>query len=170
MTRFSAATESDAVVAAARPAIWRALTDPDLLPRLTPLLRRIDADPDGEHWRWHLVGLDVLGVGISPVFTERMRFTPQTRIDYTHEPPAGAVEQAGAEGHYELSDAPGGTRLSIRLALHVELPLPRLAAPAVRRVMEATMRRMGDRFAANLLEHLADERAGSTDLPAGSRA
>jgi len=170
MTRFSAVTESDAVVAAARPAIWRALTDPDLLVRLTPLLRRIDADPDGEHWRWHMAGLEVLGVGISPVFTERMRFTPRTRIDYTHEPPPGVVEQAGARGSYELSDVPGGTLLSIRLALEVDLPLPRLAAPAVRRVMEATMRVMGDLFAANLLEHLARERTASTDLPTGSRA
>jgi carbon monoxide dehydrogenase subunit G len=166
MTRFSASTESDAVVAAARPAIWRALTDPDLLPRLTPLLHRIDAV--GDRWRWHLVGLDVLGVGVSPVFTERMRFTPQTRIDYTHEPPAGVVEQAGAEGRYELSDVPGGTRLTIGLALHVDLPLPRLAAPAVRRVMEATMRRMGDRFAANLLEHLDRDEVASRDLPVGS--
>jgi carbon monoxide dehydrogenase subunit G len=157
MTRFTASTESVAVVAADRSSIWRALTDPDLLPRLTPLLRRIDAD--GDRWRWHMVGLEVLGVGISPVFTERMRFTPQTRIDYTHEPPPGVSEQAGAEGSYELADVPGGTRLSIRLVLHVDLPLPRLAAPAVRRVMEATMRRMGDRFSVNLLDHLAREDA-----------
>ncbi|WP_214402363.1 SRPBCC family protein [Pseudonocardia lacus] len=180
MTRFSASTESVAVVAADRSAIWRALTDPDLLPRLTPLLRRVDVDTsvdtsvdtdaDGDRWRWHLVGIDVLGVGISPVFTERMRFTPESRIDYTHEPPPGVVEQAGAEGSYELSDAPAGTRLAIRLALHVELPLPRLAGPAVRRVMEATMRVMGDRFAANLLEHLAREEAASTDLPVSSRS
>src|SRR6185312_9964435 len=107
MTRFSASTESDAVVAAPRSAIWRALTDPDLLPRLTPLLRRIDAD--GDHWRWYMTGLEVMGVGISPVFTERMRFTPQSRIDYTHEPPKGVREQAGAEGSYELLDVPGGT-------------------------------------------------------------
>ncbi|MCO1653693.1 SRPBCC family protein [Pseudonocardia humida] len=166
MTRFSASTESDAIVAAPRRAIWRALADPDLLPRLTPLLRRIEAD--GDRWRWHMTGLEVLGVGISPVFTERMRFTPQSRIDYTHEPPPGVVEQAGAEGCYELSDVPGGTRLTIRLALHVDLPLPRLAAPAVRRVMEATMRLMGDRFAANLLDHLRRQEAASVDLPVSS--
>src|SRR6185312_14797706 len=165
-TRFSASTESDAVVAAPRSAIWRALTDPDLLPRLTPLLRRIDAD--GDHWRWYMTGLEVMGVGISPVFTERMRFTPQSRIDYTHEPPKGVREQAGAEGSYELSDVPGGTLLSIRLALHVDLPLPRLAAPAVRRAMGATMGLMGDRFAANLLDHLRREGAASADLPIGS--
>ena len=46
MTRFTATTESEAIVPAARKDIWAALTDPDLLPRLTPLLRRIDADGD----------------------------------------------------------------------------------------------------------------------------
>jgi carbon monoxide dehydrogenase subunit G len=152
MTRFSATTESTAVVAADRDDIWRVLTDPALLAELTPLLRRIDAD--GDVWRWAMSGLEVLGVGFSPAFTERMSWVPGRRIGFTHEPPPGVAEQAGAEGHYELSDAPGGTRLSILLRLDVELPLPRLAAPAVRSVMGATMRVMGDRFSANLLEHL----------------
>lgn len=152
MTRFSAVTESTAVVAAARSDIWRVLTDPDLLARLTPLLRRIDAD--GDRWRWQMSGLEVLGVGFAPLFTERMRWTPQSRIDFSHEPAPGVTEQAGAEGHYELTDTPDGTRLAIVLGLEVELPLPRLAAPAVRAVMTATMRGIGDRFSANLLEYL----------------
>jgi carbon monoxide dehydrogenase subunit G len=153
MTRFSATTESTAVVAADRDDIWRVLTDPALLAELTPLLRGIDAD--GDLWRWQMSGLEVLGVGFSPAFTERMSWEPGRRIGFTHEPPRGVAEQAGAEGHYELSDVPGGTRLAILLRLDVELPLPRLAAPAVRSVMGATMRVMGDRFSVNLLDHLA---------------
>jgi carbon monoxide dehydrogenase subunit G len=156
MTRFSATTESTAVVAADRDDIWDVLTDPALLAELTPLLRRIDAD--GDRWRWEMTGLEVLGVGFSPTFTERMSWVPGRRIGFTHEPPAGVGEQAGAEGHYELADTPEGTLLSIVLRLDVELPLPRLAAPAVRSVMGATMRAMGDRFSANLLAHL--DRAG----------
>lgn len=152
MSRFAATTVSDAVVPAPRERIWDVLTDPVLLPRLTPLLRRIDVD--GEHWRWHLSGLSVLGVGITPVFTERMAFREGERIEYTHAPPPGVVERAGAEGWYALADAQGGTRLTIRLTLCVDLPLSRLAAPAVRAVMGATMQAMGERFAANLLRHL----------------
>lgn len=152
MTRFSATNDSQAVVAAARHDIWAVLTDPVLLPRLTPLLRRIDAD--GDRWCWHMAGLSVLGVGVTPVFTERMRFTEATRIDYTHEPPPGVREFAGAEGWYELADDPGGTCLAISLTLHVDLPLPRIAGPAVETAMEQTMHRMGDRFSANLLRHL----------------
>lgn len=157
MTRFSATTESEAVVAAERARIWAVLTDPVMLPRLTPLLRRIETD--GEHWRWHLVGLSVLGVGISPVFTERMTFDSGDgdghRIDYTHAAPRGVRESTGAEGWYVLTDEPGGgTRLAISLGLTVELPLPRLAGPAVTAVMKETMQRMGDRFSANLLRHL----------------
>lgn len=162
MTRFSATTASRAVVPAGRGDIWAVLTDPDLLPRLTPLLRRIDAR--GDRWTWHLAGLEVLGVGITPVFTERMRWQPEHRIDYTHEPPPGVSEQAGAEGWYLLSDVADGTRLEISLTLRVDLPLPKLAGPAVRGVMAATMRAMGDRFAANLLEHL---RTAPVAAPAG---
>ncbi len=152
MNRFSATNESEAVVAAERAAIWAVLTDPVLLPKLTPLLSRIEAD--GDLWRWHMVRIAVLGVGIGTAFTERMVFEDGKRIDYTHEPPKGVVERSGATGSYLLSDVPGGTRLAITLTLNVELPLSKLASPAVTAVMQATMRRMGDRFSANLLRHL----------------
>ncbi|MFP5069977.1 hypothetical protein ACLFMI_09965 [Pseudonocardia nantongensis] len=142
-------------------AVWGVLTDPVLLPKLTPLLSRID--PQGEHWRWHMVQLAVLGVGIKPVFTERMTFSEGKRIEFTHEPPPGRTEWAGAEGHYTLADAePGpdgrpGTVLDIALTLDVDMPLSRLAAPVVTRTMRATMDATGDRFAANLLRHLRAE-------------
>ena len=152
MARFTATTESEAVVPADRMKIWAALTDPELLPRLTPLLRKIDAD--GDIWTWHMTRIAALGVSISPSFTEAMRFEEGRRIDYTHEPPRGVRERAGAEGRYELNDVDGGTELKISLGLEVDLPLPRSTAPAVRKVMEATMNRMGERFSANLLHHL----------------
>lgn len=152
MSRFSATTESEAVVAAERSAIWTVLTDPVLLPRLTPLLRRIETA--GDLWRWHLVGLSVLGIGISPVFTERMAFDAEKRIDYTHEPPAGGGERTGAEGSYVLTEVDGGTHLAISLTLTVDLPLPRLAGPGVKSLMQETMQRTGERFSANLLAHL----------------
>jgi carbon monoxide dehydrogenase subunit G len=152
MNRFSATTHSEAVVAADRSEIWAALTDPELLPQLTPLLRRIDTD--GDLWRWHLMRIAALGVSISPMFTERMTFVDGTLISYTHEAPAGVIERAGAEGRYQLSDVPGGTLLDIDLTLAVELPLPRAAGPAVNRVIRTTMERTGERFSVNLLAHL----------------
>lgn len=155
MTRFTATTQSEAIVPADRMEIWRALTDPALLPELTPLLRRIDAD--GDTWTWHMTRISALGVSISPSFTERMAFDEGRRIDYTHTPPDGTRERAGAEGSYDLSDAADGTALKISLTLEVDLPLPRSATPAVRKVMQATMTRMGDKFSANLLHHLGLE-------------
>lgn len=152
MSRFAATTVSEAVVAADRATVWAAISDPALLPKLTPLLRRIDAE--GDLWRWHMVRVAALGVGITPVFTERMRFAPDRRIDFAHEPPTGATERAGAVGWYELSDDPGGTHLGISLTVHVDLPLPGLARPAVNRVMHDLMDRTGNRFATNLLRHL----------------
>ena len=159
MNRFAATTDSQAVVPADREAIWAAITDPEVLPRLTPLLRHItvcqDGDETGDLWRWELTRIPVLGVSISPSFTERMRFDAPARIDYTHEPPPGRHERTSAEGWYVLTEVSGGTHLQISLTLTVELPLARAAAPAVRRVMGTVMAVTGDRFADNLMRHLA---------------
>lgn len=106
MRRFTATNGSEAVVSADRTRIWQALTDPEPLPKLTPLLRRIDTD--GDVWRWHLARLSVLGVDIATTCT----------------------------------------------VVHLELPLPRLAEPEITATMRSTMRRIGDRFSANLLRHL----------------
>lgn len=152
MTVFRSTTESAAVVAAPRREIWQALTDPDLLPRLTPLLRSIRAD--GDTWRWEMTRISALGVSIEPSFTEAMRFTPESRIDYAHAPPAGSRERTGADGWYQLDEVDGGTHLQISLTLSVDLPLPRASGPAVRTVMRTMMERTGDRFARNLDRHL----------------
>jgi carbon monoxide dehydrogenase subunit G len=152
MNRFSATTVSEAVVAADREAVWAALTDPVLLPRLTPLLRTIETD--GDLWRWEMTRVGVLHVSISPCFTEKMTFDAPHRIEYTHAPPAGRVERTGAEGWYQLTEVSSGTKLQISLTLAVELPLARAARPAVTRVMKTAMMHTGDRFATNLLHHL----------------
>lgn len=152
MTVFRHTTDDDAFIAAPRHEIWRALTDPDLLPRLTPLLRSIRAD--GDTWRWEMVRIAALGVAIEPFFTEAMSFTPERRIEFHHAPPAGTRERTGAEGWYRLADADGGTRLSIMLTYSVDLPLPRASGLAVRGVMRTMMDRTGDRFAKNLAQHL----------------
>lgn len=151
MTWFSATNHSHAVVKAERKEVWTALTDPDLLPKLTPLLRTIEAD--GNTWRWHLTKLTVLGIGIAPIFTEQMTFDEPSYIEYSHRPP-GKTERAGADGWYKLEEVEEGTHLEVELSMHVDLPLSRLAAPAVNRVMSSMMQRTGDRFAANLLRHL----------------
>ena len=152
MNRFEATNHSEAVVPADRGAIWAALTDPEVLPRLTPLLRQIDTDSDV--WRWHLTRFTILGIGLAPCFTERMTFDAPQRIEYIHQPPRGRHEPAGADGWYELTEVEGGTRLEISLTMHVDLPLARAARPAVTRVMSSMMQRTGDRFATNLLRHL----------------
>ena len=153
MNTFSATTDSEAVVAADREAVWAVLTDPELLPKLTPLLRTIEAD--GDRWRWHMSRVSVLGISFSPCFTEKMRFEAPQRIEYTHAPPAGTVEHTGADGWYQLTEVEGGsTHLRINLTLSVDLPLAKAAGPAVTRVMRAVMMRTGERFATNLLNHL----------------
>lgn len=153
MHRFEATNRSRAAVPVARDEVWAVLTDPDLLAELTPLVARID--DQGSHWCWHLAGIEALGLRIAPSFRERMEFVDGRRLVYRHEPEPGRTERAGADGTYHLDDhGDGGTCLEVDITLHVDLPLPRAAGPAVRRVMERSMHTTGQRFGVNLLTHL----------------
>jgi carbon monoxide dehydrogenase subunit G len=152
MTRFRASTSAEAVVAAPRDRIWAILVDPDKVAELTPFLKRIVAD--GEHWRWEMSGLEVLGAKVAPSFTERMVLDEPTRIEFHHDPPSGTTERSGVEGWYDLSDADGGTHLATSLEITLDLPLPKLSTPAVTAAMRRVMDTMGDRFSANLLREL----------------
>ena len=153
MTEFSATTTAEAVVAAPRERIWEVLRDPAMISAFTPFVERITAD--GEHWVWELSGLHVLGLDVAPTFTERMVLTEPERIEFHHDPPAGAQERSGVEGWYALAeDQPGSTRLATSLQITLDLPLPRLSSPAVTTAMKGVMATMGDRFSANLLRHL----------------
>ncbi|CAB4733001.1 MAG: hypothetical protein F2667_14125 [Actinobacteria bacterium] len=152
MARFTAETTATAVVPAGREEIWAILTDPDRLASLIPFLRRIT--PDGEHWRWEMSGIDVLGLKVAPTFTEKMTFVDLERIDFRHDPPADASERAAVEGWYVLEEADDGTRLSTGMEITLDLPLPALSRKAVVATMKGVIGSMGDRFAANLLAEL----------------
>jgi hypothetical protein len=120
--------------------------------RFTPFLKRITAD--GEHWIWEMSGLEVAGIGIAPVFTERMVFEEPDRIEFHHDPPAGTTEKAGVEGWYELTPTDEGTRLVTELEITLDLPLPKAMGRVVRGTMSKVVDQMGDRFSARLLAHL----------------
>ncbi len=151
MTAFTVSTSSSAVLSSGRDEVWAALTDTELLPRLTPYLRSID--DHGDRWTWHLMRLPVLGSVVSPSFTELMRFDKPSRIDFEHDP-SRHDEKAGVEGCYVMTDVPDGTGVQIELAITVELPFPRLARPAVQVAMHAVVATMGARFSHNLVRHL----------------
>ncbi|MGA8851614.1 MAG: hypothetical protein WB508_07820 [Aeromicrobium sp.] len=152
MTWFTSSRESEAVLAAERSAIWEILTDPDAIVRLTPFLESIDATDDT--WVWHLGGIDVLGIEISPSFTEKMTYDEGRQIDFNHAPPQGADEKAGAEGRYTLTDTDDGTHLAISLEVSVDLPLPKFSSPAVSTTMKTVIASMGNGFAKRLEKEL----------------
>ncbi|HEY0952757.1 CoxG family protein [Nocardioides sp.] len=152
MTTFSADTRAEAVVDAPRARIWAALTDPALVADLTPFVSTIRED--GDHWRWQLAGLKVLGVGVAPAFTERMTYVEPERIEFHHDPPPGATERSSVEGWYSLTEHEAGTRLVTALEITLDLPLPRVSGPAVRATMSGVIDQMGERFSRNLLAHL----------------
>ena len=152
MTLFSAETRAEAVVTASRAEIWTALTDPALVAELTPFVRSITAD--GDHWRWQLSGLKVLGVGVAPAFTELMVLDEPERIEFRHDPPDGETERSGVEGWYALTEVDEGTRLVTSLEITLDLPLPRASSRAVKSAMGRVIDQMGDRFSKGLLAHL----------------
>lgn len=151
MTRFTATTQTDSVITAQRDDVWRLLTDPAAVTRMTPLVH--DIEVDGDRWVWHMGGIPGLPVPFAPTFTERMHFVPKTRIEYEHAP-QGRHEPAAVSGVYTLVDHPSGTHLGIELEMCVSLPLPKLAAPVVQRAIGQVFAMMGDRFAAHLLAEL----------------
>lgn len=154
MATFSSRNLSVAVVPAARVRIWDVLADAKTLASLTPLVTAIEAA--GAVWTWHLRGISALGVSVMPTFTERMAFVAPREIRFSHEPPDGPSERAGANGVYTLDEVDDDhTRLSVDITLCVDLPLPRLARRAVQSTMAAMMQRTGDRFATNLYERLS---------------
>jgi carbon monoxide dehydrogenase subunit G len=152
VARFTARDRSTEVVRADQLDLWAALTDPDLLPVLTPYLHSIDVE--GDRWRWNMARIPVLGISVAPSFTERMTFDEPRLIEFTHAPQSGP-EKAGVEGSYLLEEVDDGTRLSIDIDICVDLPLPALSRGAVERAMRGVIGLMGRRFAANLLRHLS---------------
>ncbi len=157
MTIFTAATEAKAVVRASREEIWAVLIDPDLIAQFTPFVTSITAD--GELWTWQMSGLDVLGVKVSPSFTERMVFDEPDRIEFHHDPPDGTRERSGVEGWYDLTEVAEGTHLATGLEISLDLPLPKVSGRAVRATMKGVIDKMGDRFSKNLLDHLGTTEA-----------
>ena len=155
MGTFSAGTTAEALVPYDRQKIWDVLVDPDLVARFTPFVKKIVED--GDHWRWSMSGLEVLGLGFAPVFSERMILTDLERIEFKHDPAPGAKERAGVNGWYALSEADGGTRLETTLDIFASLPLPRISSPAVTVAMKGVMATMGVRFSKNLLDHLSKQ-------------
>src|SRR3954454_22189059 len=134
MTRFSADTQGEAVVSASRADIWAVLTDPALVAQMTPFVRAITAA--GDHWRWELSGLKVLGVGVAPIFTELMVLDEPGRVEFRRDPPKGEVERSGVEGWYALGEGEAGPRLIAPREIPLDLPLPRASGRAVRAVMK----------------------------------
>jgi carbon monoxide dehydrogenase subunit G len=153
VSQFSARTISASTVPVPSGQIWEILTDPKALAELTPLIRSIEAS--GPKWLWTLNGIEALGMKVEAAFTESMEFIDGRQIVFTHDPPEAKKELAAVDGIYDVTPAgPESTDLRVDLTLSVELPLPRMARPAVERVVLSTMRMTGRQFASNLYRQL----------------
>jgi carbon monoxide dehydrogenase subunit G len=153
MTRFSASNQSAATLRSSQKDVWAALTDPELLPKLTPYLNRIDVD--GDRWTWQVTKVPILGKNIGSTFTEVMTFDEPSRIGFAHDK-AKSDETTGVNGEYQLEEKPDGTRVSIDIGVEVDLPFPKAMRRPVERTIKTVMGGMGKVFARNLLKHLGE--------------
>lgn len=153
MNRFRARSTSTATLRSAPEQVWDVLTDPELLPVLTPYLKSIDVD--GDRWTWHLTHIPVMSATVTPTFTEVMTFDEPKCITFAHDP-ARPEERTGIEGNYKLDPVGTGTEVEIDLEIWCDLPLPRLSRIPVQTVMHGVVGVMGKRFAANMLRHLGE--------------
>ena len=154
MATFRARDRSSAVLRSPRSEVWAALTDADLIARITPYVTSITVH--GDRWVWRMGTIPVLGISVAPTFTEVMEMHPEERIEFTHDP-ARADEMTAVEGTYVLADhAGGGTDVRIDLQISCTLPLPGITRPAVERVMAGVVKHMGTVFSRNLLKHLGE--------------
>ncbi|QIK76678.1 SRPBCC family protein [Nocardioides piscis] len=153
MNRFRARNTSEATLRSSPDKVWAVLTDPTLLPKLTPYLKRIDVD--GDRWTWQLAHIPVMSATIAPTFTEVMTFDEPTRIGFAHDP-SKPDERTGVEGSYVLRPEGSGTHVAIDLEIWCDLPLPRISRLAVQTVMHGVVAGMGKRFAHNMLRHLGE--------------
>lgn len=155
MNRFRARSTSTALLRSAPEQVWDVLTDPELLPVLTPYLQRIEVDSSNgvDRWTWHLTHIPVMSATVMPVFTEVMTFDKPTSITFAHDP-AKTEERTGVEGSYHLTPVGAGTQVAIDLEIWSDLPLPRLSRIAVQTVMGGVVGVMGKRFGSNMLRHL----------------
>ncbi len=154
MTTFSATNKSAATLRSARPRIWAALIDPELLAKLTPYLHQIDVD--GDSWTWHLTRVPLLGSSIVTTFTEVMTFEEPRRITYRPDPRL-ADQKTLVYGDYLLEEVEGGTRVSIEMTVSADLPFPAVMRRPVEGALAAVMAGMGRRFGSNLLRHLGEK-------------
>ena len=95
MATFRARDRSSAVLRSPRSEVWAALTDADLIAKITPYVTSITVD--GDRWVWRLGTIPVLGVSVAPAFTEVMELHPEERIEFTHDP-ARTDEMTSVEG------------------------------------------------------------------------
>lgn len=154
MATFHARDRSSAVLRSSRSEVWAALTDAELVARITPYVTGIDVH--GDRWTWRMGTIPVLGHSVAPRFTEVMELHPEERIVFTHDPDR-PDEMTSVTGTYVLADNPGGgTDVSIDLQIACHLPLPGLARAAVERVMAGVVKHMGTVFSRNLLKHLGE--------------
>ena len=144
MTRLTTEVTRGADLAADRAAVWAVLADLDGYERLVPSMiehRQVDGA-----WRWRLSARSGLGYRFEPTFRVTYELEPSEEVRFTTVP----EEHTRADGRFTLSDAVGGTRVEVHIALSVDVPVPSLlAGPAVGLVREEL-----DSLASGLLANL----------------
>lgn len=122
-----------------RTAVWEDVSTVPRIAAAIPEVRRCERN--GERWRWELDRYGALGLEVVPAFDVEAAFRPHDRVDFR---PVGDVsEDASGRGWITLADAPAGrTRVEVGVVVEVDVPIPRLLAPALTKIMRREIRQV----------------------------
>lgn len=147
MTAVEAQVRRSATLPVARDRVWNELADVARLDRLMP---DVESYQEVDHgWRWELEPRRVMGYRIHPRFTVTYDLAPPERLAFEHVS-GERGDTADSHGAFTLGDDAGETRVTVELAVRLDVDVPSLLRAAVREILRDELREMADGFLDNL--------------------
>ncbi len=136
---MSVRIEGERVIDAPRERVFAALTDPAVVAETVPLVESFEVK-DADHWEM------VVRVPLPMAKPLKLAFEVVERRPYDHaklkSSGGGLIGGASVESSFDLSDAPGGTRVRFHAVLAFRgalAPVERLLEPIAQRQAEKTL-------------------------------
>lgn len=132
---------------ASREEVWHVLSDVSRFGRLMPNVVRYEQVEDG--WYWEMEGSSPVGHRLRPSFTLRYLLDAPRRLRFDskerHEDDIPA-----AQGEVTLAEGDDGTEATMRLEVHVAVPVPSLLVGPAQRFFHGELGRIAAGFIDNL--------------------
>ena len=146
------------VVPRDRAFIWKVLSEPANYEALMPGIESHTETSPGV-WRWRFAPQGGFGMSVRPTFSVRYELDGSEAVRFSYVPTSSG-EVTAASGAFAVADAARGTRVTMRLDAQLDLPIPRMLARPMGRLIEARMRAIALGFITNVGEVPPPPRGG----------